>query len=416
MLTRVDPARMAAPADPAGSMVGQAVILAGGLGTRLGAATRHTPKPLLEVGGVPFLDHLVWNLARHGLRRILLLTGHLAPAFAARYGDGRDHGVAIEYAVEPEPLGTGGALVHAAARLEERFLLANGDTLFDLNYLDLAARLGDGVPAAVALRGVDDAARYGAVRLRDGRVLAFAEKGAAGPGAINGGVYAMRREAVARLPRGGPASLEHDLFPDLAAEERLAGHVYDGFFVDIGIPEALARAQVSVAAWRRKPALLLDRDGTMNLDRGWVHRPEDFHWLDGAREAIRWANDRGILVLVLTNQAGIARGYYTEEEFRAFTAWIDRELAAAGAHVDATYHCPHHPTAGQGEYRRECRCRKPAPGLIERALANWGFDPARSVMVGNAEHDVEAAAAAGIRAVRFAGGSLLDCVERAFAR
>jgi len=395
-------------------VVNQAVILAGGLGTRLGAATRHTPKPLLEVAGLPFLDHVLWNVARHGIRRVLLLTGHLAPAFEAQYGDGRAHGVHVEYAVEPEPCGTGGALALAADRLDERFLLLNGDTLFDLNYLDLAVRLEDGALAAVALRQIDDLARYGAVRLRGGRVEAFAEKGGTGPGAINGGVYVMRREAVDRLP-AGPSSLERDLLPSLAAEARLAGAVYDGFFVDIGVPEALGAARASVAAWRRKPALLLDRDGTLNVDRGWVHRPEEFAWIAGAREAIRWANDRGILVLVITNQAGIARGLYTEADFRAFAAWIDWELAATGAHVDATYHCPHHPTEGQGEYRRACQCRKPAPGLIERAQAEWGFDPARSVMIGDAAHDQEAAAAAGIRGVRFEGGSLLECVEAAFA-
>jgi D,D-heptose 1,7-bisphosphate phosphatase len=164
-----------------------------------------------------------------------------------------------------------------------------------------------------------------------------------------------------------------------------------------------------------RPALLLDRDGTLNVDRGWVHRPDDFCWIEGAREAIRWANHRGILVLVITNQAGIARGYYTETEFHAFTAWIDRELTACGAHIDGTYYCPHHPTEGRGEYRRQCHCRKPAPGLIERARAEWQFDSARSVMIGDAEHDMKAAVAAGIRAVRFSGGSLLACVEGAFA-
>jgi D,D-heptose 1,7-bisphosphate phosphatase len=163
------------------------------------------------------------------------------------------------------------------------------------------------------------------------------------------------------------------------------------------------------------PALLLDRDGTLNIDRGWVHRPGDFCWIEGAREAIRWANDRGILVLVITNQAGIARGYYTEAEFLAFTAWIDRQLAACGAHIDRTYYCPHHPTEGRGEYRRACNCRKPAPGLIERARAEWAFDPERSVMIGDAEHDMTAAAAAGIRAVRFTGGNLLEHVKRALA-
>jgi len=120
-------------------------------------------------------------------------------------------------------------------------------------------------------------------------------------------------------------------------------------------------------------------------------------------------------VLVITNQAGIARGYYTEEEFHAFTAWIDEELARCGARIDRTYYCPHHPTEGRGKYRRECNCRKPAPGLIERALAEWRFDPVRSVVIGDAEHDMEAAAAAGIRAMRFTGGSLLECVERGFA-
>ncbi len=166
---------------------------------------------------------------------------------------------------------------------------------------------------------------------------------------------------------------------------------------------------------RIRLALLLDRDGTLNVDRGWVHRPDDFCWIEGAREAIRWANDRGILVLVITNQAGIGRGYYTEEAFHAFTAWIQRELAACGAHIDATCYCPHHPTEGRGEYRRACSCRRPAPGLIERALSEWDLDPDRSVLIGNTEHDMKAAAAAGVRGVRFTGGSLLQCVQQAFA-
>src|SRR5262249_7325405 len=149
-------------------------------------------------------------------------------------------------------------------------------------------------------------------RLRDGRIEALVEKAERGPGTINGGVYVMRREAVERSHAAPSALLERDLLSDLAAEGRLAGGVYDGFFVDIGVPETLAGAHTSVRTWRRKPALLLDRDGTVNVDHGWVHRRENFAWIEGAQEAIRWANDRGILVLVITNQAGIARGFYTE--------------------------------------------------------------------------------------------------------
>jgi D-glycero-D-manno-heptose 1,7-bisphosphate phosphatase len=130
---------------------------------------------------------------------------------------------------------------------------------------------------------------------------------------------------------------------------------------------------------------------------------------------VRWANDRGILVLVITSQAGIARGYYTEDEFRSFTAWIDSELAAFGAHIDATYYCPHHPTEGIGAYRSMCRCRKPSPGLVERAIAEWGIDRARAVMIGDSATDVQAALAAGICGRRFTGGNLLSFVKEVFA-
>jgi D-glycero-D-manno-heptose 1,7-bisphosphate phosphatase len=116
---------------------------------------------------------------------------------------------------------------------------------------------------------------------------------------------------------------------------------------------------------------------------------------------------------VITNQAGIARGLYTEEDFHALTAWIDDDLAVLGAHIDATYYCPHHPTEGKSEYRRQCGCRKPAPGLILRALDEWRFDPGRSLMIGDTAHDMMAASAAGVRAVRFTGGNLFECVRQA---
>ena len=161
----------------------------------------------------------------------------------------------------------------------------------------------------------------------------------------------------------------------------------------------------------RRAALLLDRDGTLNVDTGWVHRPEDFRWVAGARESIRWANDRGFLVFVVTNQAGIARGYYSEADFHMLMRWVDQELAAHGAAIDATYYCPHHPTEGKGDYRRLCDCRKPAPGLIRRALREWRLDPHDCVMIGDSEYDIAAAAASGVRGVRFCGGSLLDCVR-----
>jgi D-glycero-D-manno-heptose 1,7-bisphosphate phosphatase len=127
-------------------------------------------------------------------------------------------------------------------------------------------------------------------------------------------------------------------------------------------------------------------------------------------EAIRLLNDAGWLAIVITNQAGIGRGKYTEEQFAQFSEWIDDRLAEGGAHVDAVYHCPHHPTAGLGEYRRECECRKPGPGMVKRAIADWEPDVARSFLLGDKDSDVEAARAAGVRGVLYTGGDLRDII------
>ncbi|MEI6726344.1 MAG: HAD-IIIA family hydrolase, partial [Actinomycetes bacterium] len=115
----------------------------------------------------------------------------------------------------------------------------------------------------------------------------------------------------------------------------------------------------------------------------------------------------------VTNQAGIGRGYYSEEEFAVFTRWIDERFAEAGAHVDAWYHCPHHPSEALGNLRVACSCRKPAPGMLLEALRDWDIDIDRSVMIGDGPNDLEAAAAAGVRAVRYSGGDLLDAVKSA---
>ena len=378
-------------------MLKQALILAGGLGTRLGDVARHTPKPLLDVGGRPLLEHLVWNLRRHGVDDIVMSVGHLAHRIEEHFGDGSAFGVRIRYVVEASPAGTGGALKLCADLLEPRFALLNGDTLFDFNLLDLdLLSQRSGALACLALRPVPDAARYGRVALDATRVVRFAEKSTEGPGDVNGGVTIFHRRVLDRLPEGR-SSLEHDLMPGLVAEGSVHGKAYDGFFLDIGLHDTLQRAQIEVPQWRRKPALLLDRDGVLNIDHGYVHRPDQFEWVSGAVAAIKKANDAGVLVIVVTNQAGIARGYYDDAQFDALMRWVNGQLGASGAHLDAWYYCPHHPTQGSTELTRECDCRKPAPGLILRALREWEFDPAAAVLIGDKPGDSTAAAAAGLR-------------------
>lgn len=381
----------------------QAVILGGGKGTRLAATG---PKPLIEAGGKPFLIYLLAELRRFGIVDIVILTGPFADTYRACLGDGSRFGVRLSYVPEPTPAGTGGALTYAASHLAAEFLLFNGDSYFDINLLDLMTRrFSPDWLIGLSLREIDDAARYGAVSLIGDNVTSFGEKAAVGRGLINAGIYRLRRELLTDLGPA-PVSLEQDVIPRLVARSRVRGAVYSGHFIDIGIPADLARAQTLMPSWERRPTAFLDRDGVLNRDHGYVHRSEDFEWLPGAREAVKHLNDAGYLAIVVSNQAGIARGLYAPADVERLHRWINTELAKVGAHVDAFYYCPHHPTEGKGEYRRVCDCRKPAAGMLLQAIREWPIDPTRSFMVGDKEIDMQAAAAAGIRGVRFSGGDI----------
>ena len=158
-------------------------------------------------------------------------------------------------------------------------------------------------------------------------------------------------------------------------------------------------------------AIFFDRDGTLNVDVHYLHDPADFVWIEGAIAAIRWANAHGYLVIVVTNQSGIARGYYDEDAVHHLHEWMNSELAAHGAHIDAFYYCPHHIEGKLPAYTKSCDCRKPAPGMILRAIREHDIDPAASWMFGDAASDVAAAENAGVKGVRYMGGSLCELVK-----
>jgi len=371
----------------------QAVILAGGMGTRLGSLTESIPKPVLPVGGEPFINYLIWNLARHGITDIIVSSGYQHAQMVFVMETHPVPGVEVRFVQEATPLGTGGGLRNCLSLLEEQFFVLNGDSIFELNYLDLAMRASTG--AAIGLREVEDTARYGRVDVATGLVTSFREKGDSGPGFINSGIYCLSRGIVEEMPEG-ECSLERDVFPRLVAENRLAAGFYSGFFIDIGIPEDFERAQTEVPAWKRKGALFLDRDGVLNINYGYVHSWEKWTWCAGAKEAIKFVNDNGLLVILVTNQSGIGRGYYDTETFNTLMCRVQEDLAEIGAHMDGIYHCPHHPEAGIGRYKQACDCRKPGPGMLMQALSEWDIDLERSLMIGDSPKDIEAGERAGV--------------------
>ena len=158
----------------------------------------------------------------------------------------------------------------------------------------------------------------------------------------------------------------------------------------------------------RRKALFLDRDGVINVNHGYVHTPEQTEWVPGIFGFCRVAQEVGYALVVVTNQAGIARGYYSEEQFLAYTRWVHEEFQARSILLEATYYCPHHAEAGVGQYQVECECRKPRPGMILRAAYELGLDLRESVLVGDMESDLAAARAAGVASYYLIGQALND--------
>lgn len=392
-------------------MMEQAVFLVGGMGSRLKELTSGTAKPALQVGERPFLDYLLDEAARHGVRQALLLCGYRGDDMSRAYDGKVVHGMRVETLIEPSPAGTGGALTYAASRLGDSFFLVNGDSMFDFNWLSLLPEPGADWTGLVrmALASGIAGSRYGRVVMEGHKVRRFEAAGASSD-PINAGVYLMRREILSRIGVP-PVSLERDILPSLAAEGLVEGVVRTAPFIDIGIPDDFERAQRLVPAICRRPAAFLDRDGILNEDTGYVHRPDQVRWVEGAREAVRLLNDAGYLVFLVTNQAGIARGYYTEDHVVSLHDWMCEHLARAGAHLDGIAYCAFHPEGTVERYRRASGNRKPAPGMLLEFMADWPIDLSQSFMIGDRLTDLEAAAAAGVPGHLFRGGNLLDFVR-----
>lgn len=225
----------------------KALLLVGGLGTRLRAVVPGAPKPLAPVGDRPFLELLVRQLASQGLRQLVMCTGHMADQIDQLFGDGSRFGAAIKYSRESEPLGTAGAIKFAERFLQEAtdFLVLNGDSFLEVDLLELLrAHRSHGALATIAVVQVDDAARYGTVRADESnKILEFCEKtGHNSPGLINAGIYVFNRAILEHIP-AGPASLEKDVFPKLLERGLYAVKQQQGLFIDIGTPADYAKAQ-----------------------------------------------------------------------------------------------------------------------------------------------------------------------------
>jgi D,D-heptose 1,7-bisphosphate phosphatase len=400
----------------------QIVIIAGGKGTRLAQSSGGLPKAMVEVGGKPLLEHQILLGRKYGMREFLLLTGFGAEYIENYCGDGSRWSVHIRYHRDSHPLGTAGAVLSAFDKLEETFIVLYGDTMLNVDLGRMQAAHKTDAAATIFVHPNDHPHDSDLVELdAHNRVLAFHSyphpPGHYFANLVNAALYIVSKQSLRpwcaeKLPLSRPLDLAKDLFPQMAAQGApLYGYRSREYIKDAGTPERLDRVRSDYASGKIHdrsfanplPAVFLDRDGTLNVDKHWIHSPDDIELLPGAAEAVRAINESGRLAVVITNQPVVARGECTEAELARIhnrLAWL---LGESHAFLDAVYYCPHHPDRGftgeRQDLKHACSCRKPAVGLFEMAARTLNIDREKSWMIGDSAADIEAARKFGISSV-----------------
>ena len=391
-------------------LITQAVILCGGLGSRLGDLTKDTPKPMMSLGEKSFLDHLIQEISRYGFEEILLLAGYHGDQIYKKYNNTLINGCNITVSVEPQLLGTAGCLHYSKDLLQDYFVLMNGDSWLDFDLLKI--REINDYPVNIVVKNSDNSYDCGVFTIEHDVVIDFLEKSKLPvPGLINSGIYSFKKSVIMEYVTAGvPASLEKDVLPKLIKSNLVKAKIADNnsYFIDIGTPDRYEQSKISFVKARTRPALFLDRDGTLNVDDGYTHRVSDLIWIDGAKDLIKHANSIGMYVFVVTNQAGVAKGKYSKKEVDIFHKHMQNILNAEGAHIDAFEYCPHHPEGSVAEYAKICDMRKPNPGMILKLASEWCVDLNNSLIIGDSDTDVIAGERAGIAGYKFSDKNLYD--------
>lgn len=396
----------------------KAAILAGGGGTRMGAISDTMPKPMLQIGSKPILEHQVELLVESGISDITLCTRHLSPVIESHFKDGKKWSATIRYSVEDTPLGTAGGIRLAFPEYDRDLLILYGDVMLYMDLGEMIRRhISSGANATLAVHSNDHPRDSDLIAINSNlKIIRFYPKPHPDmvwlPNLTNAAVYILGPAIRELIPEGTASDFGHDIFPAaLARGYNLLAYRTGEYIKDTGTPE---RYQEVNRDWREgkiiklhrknpRPAVFLDRDGVLIEEVGHLCREEDLRLLPGAAAAVRAINESGRLAILITNQPVIARGMCSFDNLRVIHNKLEALLSRKGARLDAIYFCPHHPDGGYPEEVPElkvtCNCRKPGIGMIEQAQREFNIDLSSSWLVGDTTVDLETARRAGVRSI-----------------
>ena len=396
----------------------QAVIMAGGKGTRLAEITKNEiPKPMVPLAGKPLLEWQIEVLKENGIFDICMVIGYLGTVIKQYFGTGERFGVSIFYVEEEKPMGTAGALYYIKEWLkEQQFLLVFGDILFQIDLKRmLQYHLECGAEATVFAHPNSHPYDSDILELdQDNRVIGFQWKGEKRTGwyhnCVNAGVYILDAIVCRKITYPQKMDLEKDvLAKKLLGRKKLFAYRSPEYSKDVGTVERIRAAEEEVnkelpfqkCLTRKQRCIFLDRDGTINRYHGLVYREKDFILEEGVEKALALLNRSAWLGIVVTNQPVVARGLCSIEEVDQIHKKMETQLGEKGVYVDGVKFCPHHPDRGYPEenptYKIDCNCRKPKIGLITQSAEKYNIDLSASWIIGDSTVDIQTGKNAGMK-------------------
>lgn len=390
-----------------GKSINQAVIFAGGLGTRLKPYTDENPKPMYPINGKPFLGYLLEQIRQFGIENVLLLLGYLPDKIFDYFGEGKEYGVKISYDVTPVDFQTGDRLIHAKDKLDECFLLMYCDNYCPIDYFRLKEDFykNEAWVQISAYENKDNYTKSNLIIDQNGKVLTYDKKRtASGLQGVDIGYAILQKNILDQIFVDGQ-NFESVAYTHATVKNKLFATITKHRYYSVGSWERIA---LTKQFFENQKTVFLDRDGTVNVKAPkacYIETMEQFVWLEGAREAIKILNDHDYRVLMITNQPGIARGRLSEETLDAIHKKMEEELQEMGARIDKVYYCPH-------DWDEGCDCRKPKPGMLYQAQKEYSLNLTECILIGDDDRDIEAGKAAGCKTCQVsAERSLLQIVK-----
>ena len=391
------------------------VIIAGGKGTRITSIASEIPKAMIPVNGKPVLEYQIDLAKRYGYNEIVLVIGHLGEKIQEYFGSGSKWGVTISYFKETIALGTSGAVAEMAHTLTDDFFVFYADTVMDVA-LDqmMDFHKSHGADSTLFLHPNDHPYDSDLVELGiKNNIIHFYLKPHSEDlvtrNLVNAALYIISPKVISLIPKGVKSDFVNNVFPVcLQKGLKLYGYVSPEYIKDMGTPDRYEKvcndlSSGKVARLNRKysrGAFFIDRDGVVSKEVNLLSKPEQLELIEGVSDAIQYINKKGYLVILVTNQPVIARNLCSTKELNYIHNKLETLLGNNQAYIDAIYYCPHHPDGGypeeRKEYKVECDCRKPKPGMLLAAVKDWNIDLSNSFMVGDRETDVQAGINAGV--------------------